>query len=224
MAAKNVHVHDVAVTNKDECVTVKNKSSNVLIENIFCNWSGGCGIGSLGADTAISDIHYRNVYTSNSNQMMMIKSNGGDGVFQNAKFENFIGHGNAYSLKIDAAWAGQSKVSGDGVEYKNLTFSNWKGTAANGASRGPVVALCAAAVPCENIDVSGINMWTEAGSSIVDKCNNAFGKGHCLRTGSGTYTSTATTKTVTSYSAATMPVPTTFYPGVTPISALAGAA
>ncbi|OBR03182.1 Rhamnogalacturonase A [Colletotrichum higginsianum IMI 349063] len=241
MAAKNVHVHDVAVTNKDECVTVKNKSSNVLIENVFCNWSGGCAIGSLGADTAISDIHYRNVYTSNSNQMMMIKNNGGDGVFQNAKFENFIGHGNAYSLKIDAAWAGQSKASGDGVEYKNLTFSNWKGTAANGASRGPVVALCAAAVPCENIDVSGINIWTEAGSSIVDKCNNAFGKGHCLRTGSGTYTSTATTKTVTGYSAATMPglvtaglgltksidipaIPTTFYPGATPLSALAGSA
>lgn len=51
MAAKNVHVHDVAVTNKDECVTVKNKSSNILVENVFCNWSGGCGIGSLGVDT-----------------------------------------------------------------------------------------------------------------------------------------------------------------------------
>ncbi|GKT49680.1 putative rhamnogalacturonate lyase B [Colletotrichum spaethianum] len=233
MTAKNVHVHDVAVTNKDEC--------NILIENIFCNWSGGCAIGSLGADTAISDIHYRNVYTSNSNQMMMIKNNGGNGGFQNAKFENFIGHGNAYSLKIDAAWAGQSKVSGNGVEYRNLTFSNWKGTAANGASRGPVVVLCAAAAPCENIDVSGINIWTEAGSSIIDKCSNAFGKGHCLRNGSGTYTSAATTKTVAGYSAPTMPgqvtaglgitkpidippLPTTFYPGVKPISALAGSA
>ncbi|OHE94925.1 rhamnogalacturonase A precursor [Colletotrichum orchidophilum] len=241
MAATNVHVHDVAVTNKDECVTVKNKSSHILIENIFCNWSGGCGIGSLGADTAISDIYYRNVYTWSSNQMLMIKNNGGDGVFQNSKFENFIGHGNAYSLKIDSAWAGQSKVAGNGVEYKNLTFSNWKGTATNGAARGPVVALCAAAAPCENIDVSGINIWTESGSSIVDKCNNAFGKGHCMRSGSGTYTSIATTKTVTAYSAPTMPgqitaglgitkpidippLPTTFYPGAKPAKALAGAA
>ncbi|KAF6802563.1 rhamnogalacturonase A precursor [Colletotrichum sojae] len=239
MASTNVHVHDVAVTNKDECVTVKNKSNHILVENVFCNWSGGCGIGSLGADTAISDILYRNVYTSKSNQMLMIKNNGGDGVFQNSRFENFIGHGNAYSLKIDAAWAGQSKVAGNGVEYKNLTFANWKGTAANGAQRGAVVALCAAAVPCENIDVSGINIWTETGSSMVDKCENAFGKGHCLRSGSGKYTSTATTKTVAGYQATTMPglvtaglgitasipippVPTTFFPGQKPKSALLG--
>ncbi|TDZ36682.1 putative rhamnogalacturonase B [Colletotrichum spinosum] len=239
MACTNVHVHDVEVTNKDECVTVKNKSSHILVEDIFCNWSGGSAIGSLGADTAVSDILYRNVYTSNSNQMMMIKSNGGDGVFQNSRFENFIGHGNAYSLKIDAEWAGQKKVAGNGVEYKNLTFSDWKGTAANGVSRGPVVILCSASAPCENIDVSGINIWTEKGSSIVDKCSNAFGKGHCLRTGSGTYTSTATTKTVTDYAAATMPgvitaglglttpipipaVPTTYFPGQKPLSALLG--
>ena len=26
------------VTNKDECVTVKSPSKNVLIENIYCNW------------------------------------------------------------------------------------------------------------------------------------------------------------------------------------------
>ncbi|KAL9111528.1 MAG: hypothetical protein Q9227_004016 [Pyrenula ochraceoflavens] len=38
---KNVHIHDVEVTNKDECVTVKNPSNNMLIENIYCNWSGG---------------------------------------------------------------------------------------------------------------------------------------------------------------------------------------
>ena len=42
----NVHIHDVEVTNKDECVTVKNPSNNLLIENIYCNWSGGCAMGS----------------------------------------------------------------------------------------------------------------------------------------------------------------------------------
>jgi rhamnogalacturonan hydrolase len=47
----NIWVHDVEVTNKDECVTVKSPANNILVENIFCNWSGGCAIGSLGADT-----------------------------------------------------------------------------------------------------------------------------------------------------------------------------
>lgn len=44
-------IHDVEVSNKDECVTVKNPSDHLLIENIFCNWSGGCAMGSLATDT-----------------------------------------------------------------------------------------------------------------------------------------------------------------------------
>lgn len=37
----NIWVHDVMVTNKDECVTVKSPASDILVENIYCNWSGG---------------------------------------------------------------------------------------------------------------------------------------------------------------------------------------
>jgi rhamnogalacturonan hydrolase len=33
---------------------VKSPASHMLIENIYCNWSGGCAIGSLGADTGKS--------------------------------------------------------------------------------------------------------------------------------------------------------------------------
>lgn len=50
----NIYIHDVEVSNKDECVTVKSPASNMLIENIFCNWSGGCAMGSLGADVGKS--------------------------------------------------------------------------------------------------------------------------------------------------------------------------
>lgn len=66
-------------------------SSNILVESVYCNWSGGCAMGSLGADTNISDITYRNIYTWSSNQMYMIKSNGGSGTVQNVLLENFIG-------------------------------------------------------------------------------------------------------------------------------------
>lgn len=48
-------------------------------------------MGSLGTDTDISDIVYRNVYTWKSNQMYMIKSNGGSGTVSNLVLENFIG-------------------------------------------------------------------------------------------------------------------------------------
>lgn len=117
-----VNVLQVMVTNKDECVTVKSPAKNILVENIYCNWSGGCAIGSLGVDTAISQVHYKNVYTWKSNQMMMIKSNGGSGYVEDVVFENFIGHGNAYSLDVDQYWSSMSKLAGNGVQLSNMTF------------------------------------------------------------------------------------------------------
>ncbi|CRL18680.1 Glycoside hydrolase, family 28 [Penicillium camemberti] len=239
----NIWIHDVEVTNKDECVTVKSPAKNILVENIYCNWSGGCAMGSLGTDVDISDITYRNVYTWNSNQMYMVKSNGGSGNVENLILENFIGHGNAYSLDIDSAWSSMSKVSGDGVQLTNVTIRNWKGTEANGAQRGPIKVKCADGAPCTDITIEDFAMWTETGSYQWYNCESAYGSGACLK-GGDEYTSYTTTQTVKSapsgYSAATMAsdlatafgtaspipipaIPTSFYPGATPASALAGA-
>lgn len=46
----NCYLHDIEVTNRDECISVKSPSENVLIEDIYCNQSGGMSIGSLTAD------------------------------------------------------------------------------------------------------------------------------------------------------------------------------
>ncbi|KAF1996452.1 glycoside hydrolase family 28 protein [Amniculicola lignicola CBS 123094] len=238
----NMWIHDIMVTNKDECVTVKSPSTNILIENIYCNWSGGCALGSLGANTAISKIQYKNVYTWNSNQMMMIKSNGGSGYAEDLVFENFIGHGNAYSLDIDQYWSSMSTIAGDGVKLTNVTMKNWKGTEANGAQRGPIKIACADGAPCTELTISDFAMWTETGSKQTYTCRSGYGSGFCLKA-SGSASYAAVTSTVSAapsgYSAATMaddlktafgttvsiPIPTmpaSFFPGATPISALAG--
>ncbi|KAJ5935775.1 hypothetical protein N7466_005322 [Penicillium verhagenii] len=192
----NMWIHDVEVTNKDECVTVKSPAQNILVESIYCNWSGGCAMGSLGTDTNISDITYRNIYTWSSNQMYMIKSNGGSGSVSNLILENFIGHGNAYSLDIDQAWSSMSTVDGDGVQLSNITISNWKGTELDGTQRGPIVVKCADTAPCTDITIEDFSMWTEEGNSQWYSCQNAYGDGACLESGDD-YTSYTTTMTVT---------------------------
>lgn len=230
------------VTNKDECVTVKSPSKNILVENIYCNWSGGCAMGSLGVDTAISSVVYKNIYTWKSNQMMMIKSHGGSGYVEDVRFENFIGHGNAYSLDIDQYWTSMSALSGNGVQLSNLTFNNWKGTMANGAQRGPIKVACADGAPCTDITITDLAMWTETGSKQIYSCRSGYGKGFCLKQGTPSkYAATTSTQTAapTGYSAPSMkenlltafgtasviPIPTipaSFYPGVAPVSKLAG--
>jgi hypothetical protein len=46
----NCYLHDIEVTNRDECISVKSPSQNVLIEDVYCNQSGGMSIGSLTAN------------------------------------------------------------------------------------------------------------------------------------------------------------------------------
>lgn len=197
--------------------------------------------------------------------MMMIKSNGGSGSVENVVFQDFIGtlllfsrndyhprnvlindnsgHGNAYSLNVDSYWSSQSTAAGNGVEYNNITFTNWHGTEANGAQRGPIRVICPDKVPCTGITISDWAMWTESGTSQTYTCRSAYGSGSCLRnSGSGTssYTSTTTaTAAPSGYSAPTMAadlknsfgttasipipaIPTSFFPGRSPASKLAG--
>lgn len=80
-----------AFRHASQLTPVQSPAKNILIENIYCNWSGGCAMGSLGSGVDISDVLYRNVYTWSSNQMYMIKSNGGSGTVSNLVLENFIG-------------------------------------------------------------------------------------------------------------------------------------
>lgn len=229
------------MTNKDECVTVKSPSTNLLIESIHCNISGGCGMGSLGVDTAISKIRYKNVYTWRSNQMMMIKSNGGSGIVEDVVFENFIGHENAYAFNIDQYWASMAALAGSGVSLSNISATNWRGVQANGAQRGPVKVVCADGAPCTDVNVQDVRMWTQTGSRNVNLCRSGHGQGACLRNGDEAYnlvTQTVTTPP-TAYAAPTMkedlstawgtaasiPIPTlqaSYYPGVLPVSKAPG--
>jgi rhamnogalacturonan hydrolase len=74
VSGTNVWIHDVEVTNKDECVTIKvclirlirmiavdsegqNPSSYMLVENIYCNWSGGSAMGSLSTGVGTNSHH-----------------------------------------------------------------------------------------------------------------------------------------------------------------------
>lgn len=163
-------------------------------------------------------------------------------LFANSILICFLGHGNAYSLDIDSYWSSETAAGGEGVTLTNITFTNWKGTEADGAERGPVRVVCPNTNPCTDITISDFAMWTETGDTQWYLCESAYGSGFCLKSDDDSLTSYTTTTTVstapTGYSAATMAadlstafgttasipiptIPTSFYPGATPISSLA---
>lgn len=242
VSGSNIWIHDVEVTNRDECVTIKNPSSNHQIERIWCNQSGGSAIGSLGSGTTIENILYRNIYTVGGSQMMMIKTNGGDGYVRNVVFDTFLGLGTAYALDIDEFWSDASKAAGNGVQLSNLTFSNWDGYIVDGQRRSAYRILCSDSAPCTDIKVQNVNLWASNNVGTY-ACESAYGSGACLKSGSGggysqitqSYSKPAAFSTPTSMSgnlaagfATNSPIPiptipTTFFPGLPQISPLAKA-
>lgn len=112
----NCYLHDIEVTNRDECVCVKSPSNNVLIEDIVCNQSGGMSIGSLdgksvdagGEAAAVSNITMRNILVYQSTQMLMIKTypggSGSVGYVKDSLFENFWAYDTTYALGKLESW------------------------------------------------------------------------------------------------------------------------
>ncbi|VUC26106.1 unnamed protein product [Clonostachys rosea] len=240
--SSNIWIHDVEVTNKDECVTVKTPSDHILVERIHCNWSGGSAMGSLGTNVSVHDIEYRDSYTHHAHQMYLIKSNGGCGNVYNIAFHNFIGHSNAYSFDLDSAWTQLALQDGDGISFSNITISSWSGMASNAAQRGPIKIHYPAGVPCTGITVRDFDIGTETGNAILYSSQNAYGSGACLQEGTAyvQFSSTQTISTLPSTNYATKmagelstglgltasiaipTIPASFFPGKLPISAILG--
>ncbi|GME25887.1 Rhamnogalacturonase b protein [Neofusicoccum parvum] len=190
---ENLWVHDVEVTNGDECVTVKSPAKNILIESIHCNISGGTAIGSLGANTNISNIYYRNLYM-NQADACYLKSNGGSGTVNSIVWDTVLVHGGAYVLAINENWESRDEDDGVGVQLSNLTFKNWRGY--NTKNGRPTIRLeCDNDVPCYDITVEDVNLWTEEGDYVTWSCQSAYGEGACLHdTGDTDNLSTYSTK------------------------------
>jgi rhamnogalacturonan hydrolase len=240
ISGNNHWVHDVEVTNRDECVTTKSPASNFLIENIWCNQSGGSAMGSLADNTAIENIEYNNVYTNGGNQAFMLKSNGGSGYVKNVLLQNFKSRGTAYGLDVNQYWASQTPAGGNGVQLSNIRFVNWDGEVVDGVQRAPVQIICSDGAPCTGITLTNVNMWSATGSAVM-KCESAYGSGGCVKGGSGgSYKATTTSYSkpagyvnpptmsgdlaqgfATNQPIPIPTIPTSFFPGVPQISPLA---
>lgn len=119
VSGDNIWVHDVEVTNGDECVTLKSPATNMLIESIYCNLSGGTAIGSLGLNTVIENIQYQNLYMNDADACY-IKSNGGNGTVSSITWENVYLHSSSYPLTINEAWGDDNGA--EGIQVSDLTF------------------------------------------------------------------------------------------------------
>ncbi|KAI9363482.1 pectin lyase fold/virulence factor [Zopfochytrium polystomum] len=182
ISCNNCHVQNIEVTNRDECVCVKSPSSYLLIEDIFCNQSGGMSMGSYNQSTAVANVHMRNIVSYYSTQFLMIKTYpNGNGYVKNCTFENFSGFTSAYALLVDQYWQNTPFTQDtSGVVLSNLTFSNWTGASTDANQRPPTFFKCSMAAPCTAITVADVKFWDATHAMTADRCQSAYGAGACL--------------------------------------------
>ncbi|KAL7271771.1 hypothetical protein RUND412_005452 [Rhizina undulata] len=200
----NCYLHHIEVTNRDECISVKTPSKNVLIEEIYCNQSGGMSIGSLDADSggsAIDYIHMRRIYVHQNNHMLLIKTfpggTGAVGYVKNSIFEDFWAYDTTYALDIDQYWLKHYTPDTGAIELTGLEFRNFTGTVDNGVSRGPIFVNGSDIVPLTNITFEDFGMWTENGDKALLTCRNVYGTGYCARSLASGATATVFSSTIT---------------------------
>ncbi|KAI8716644.1 hypothetical protein NCS52_00958600 [Fusarium sp. LHS14.1] len=175
----NYWVHDIEVTNRDECVSVKSPSNHALIENLVCNQAGsGISIGSLNVSASIANIHARNINIIQGNNIAFIKTYpGGSGHVTNITFENFRSKASLYGLDINQYWQNTFEPDTGAVALSNLVFKNFSGSVADGAKRPPLFLAANDLSFAANVTVEDFSIWTESGTSVINKISNIYGHG-----------------------------------------------
>ncbi|KAI8296717.1 Rhamnogalacturonase A [Colletotrichum sp. SAR11_240] len=169
----NYWIHDIEVTNRDECVSVKSPSNHALVENLVCNQAGS-GI-SIGINRLQ---HARNISIIQGNNIAFIKTYpGGSGYVTNVTFENFRSKASLYGLDINQYWQNTFEPDTGAVALSNLVFKNFSGSVADGAKRPPLYLIANDLTYATNVTVEDFSLWTESGTYVVNKISNIFGNG-----------------------------------------------
>jgi len=182
VSGNNNYVHNVEVTNGDECVTVKNPTTNFLAENIVCHNTAGCNMGSFGnaaTQVSISGVHYRNVTMINSQAGPQVKTYPNNlGTVKNVTYESFTLTNVAYPIAINLYWCPHTTCPTDNgsLTISDVTFKNIHGTE-DGNSRPAVSLHCIKGHTCKNINFQSISITASNGAATHDQFTNACGTG-----------------------------------------------
>jgi rhamnogalacturonan hydrolase len=178
MSGNGNYVHDVTVTNGDECVTVKTPTSGFLAENIVCYNSAGCNIGSFGngGTAAVENVVYRNVAMYNSDAGAQIKTYPNNvGYVRNIYYYNFTLVDVAYPMAINLFWA--SAAATGTLTVTNVTFDTIRGTQNTAKSRPAVDIQCVTGYECTDITFINDAITTSTGIATYNTLSNVCGTG-----------------------------------------------
>ncbi|XP_076904718.1 exopolygalacturonase-like [Bidens hawaiensis] len=174
----------------DDCISFGEGSRNIRIEGVSCGPGHGFSIGSLGKfpnEEPVEGILLKNCTVNRAINGVRIKTwpngaingvriktwpNSHPGIVRDITFENIIINNVQNPVIVDQEYCPNKacmKGAPSKVKLTNVSFRRIRGTS---ASKVAMKLICSAEVPCENVEVAGINL-TFNGGPTNSQCTNA---------------------------------------------------
>ncbi|KAG5621977.1 hypothetical protein H5410_007195 [Solanum commersonii] len=176
--SNDIIINKVNISTGDDCVSIGPGTSNVLISEVNCGPGHGISIGSLGKYQNEGDVNGVTVTNCNIGKTqngLRIKSwapSPPSKVF-NVTFDNINMNYVENPIIIDQHYCPHSSCKNQGdsqVQISDVKFINIKGTS---ASKEGVVLDCSKSVPCQGIELRGLELTLNGQQTTTATCSNA---------------------------------------------------
>lgn len=169
-----------------DCVSFKPNSTNILVQNLWCNGSHGISVGSLGQYVGNTDIVENitvyNIDMNHASDGARIKAfpgavgnatdqGGGNGHVRNVTYENIHNNNNEWAIEITQCYAlkdADQKVCNEhpsSLIFEDILFKNFTGTTSKKHQPNVATLVCSSPDACSNIRVEDFNVKSPNGST-----------------------------------------------------------
>ncbi|CAI7639744.1 unnamed protein product [Penicillium glandicola] len=188
----SLNVDGLTVTNTridigDDCFSPKPNTTNIFVQNLWCNNTHGVSMGSIGQYSGVEDIienvWIENVTLLNGQNGVRLKAWAGPDVgfgrINNVTYKDIHIENTDAPIVLDQCYFNiNATVCAEypsSVDFTNITFENIHGTSSG--ANGKVIAdlTCSPNAICSNIQLSDIDITSPAGSPVVVICDGITG-------------------------------------------------
>ncbi|KAM7266822.1 hypothetical protein ACFE04_008988 [Oxalis oulophora] len=209
--SSNVRIDQSQIGTGDDCVSIGDGSSQLLITNMVCGPGHGISIGSLGKDgkyETVEHVHVRNAtFTGTKNGVRIKTWQGGRGYVNHIIFEHIRSYHSSNPIIIDQYYCDHRHCTNEtsSVRISDVLFSDIRGTS---AKQEAVELECSESTPCTEINMKDINLRSvENGDKTESSCSHVNAESKSTNDKSGDRVISVSSTTTTSNTESTISTP-----------------
>jgi galacturan 1,4-alpha-galacturonidase len=171
----------------DDCFSPKPNTTNIFVQNLWCNGTHGVSMGSIGqypgVKDYISNAYIQNVTLLNGQNGARLKAWAGPdvgyGYIDNITYEDIWIENTDNPIVLDQCYFNVNETEcaafPSQVNITNVKFMNVKGSSSGKEGRVVADLTCSPGATCSGIHLEGIEITSPAGSPSLIVCDNIQG-------------------------------------------------